>query len=165
MTEKIGVKRLDLEKSEWVMNGNEYYLEPEISVERYRWYEKYSIELAFGADFETVYRNIGTSINLFNDKKDVEAKASLYNLYTSLGNNIQNRTESALKLCSLFILRKGEDPAIFDEKIARDNINDWLKEGYAMRDFFSLAFNLIPGLLNALSSDSLTDSTEEKKAK
>jgi len=165
MIEKKQVKRLDLSKNEFVANGKNYYIEQDITTERYRWFEKYSIELAYGADFETVHNNIGNIINMFNDRKDVEAKHGLFNIYTSLKNRMEDRTDRALKLCSIFIMKEGDDPAIFDEKIARENINDWIKEGYAMQDFFTLAFNLIPGLLNALNSDSLTDSPEEPKAK
>ena len=160
--EKKQVKRLDLSKSEWIANGNKYYLEQDITTERYRWFEKYSIELAYGADFESHHNLIGNIINLFNEGKDVQAKSGLFNVNTSLQNRIENRTDRALKLCSLFILKEGEDPATYDEKIERDKIEDWKKEGFAMNDFFSLAFNLIPGLLDALNSDSLTTSKEEK---
>ena len=161
--EKKQVKRLDLSKSEFEANGNKYYIEQDITTERYRWFEKYSIELAYGADFETHHKSIGSIINLFNDGKDVQAKSGLYNIYTSLQNRIENRTDRALKLCSIFILREGENPATYEEKIEREKINDWTKEGYAMNDFFTLAFNLIPGLLNALQEDSLSSSEQEKK--
>lgn len=158
-------KRLDLSKSEFTANGNNYYIEHDITIERYRVFEKYSMELAFGADFETHYNNLGNIINLFNDHKDVEAKAGLWNIYTSIKNKIENRTDRALKLCSIFILREDEKPEEYSEKIEREKIEDWVKEGFIMNDFFTLAFNLIPGLLDALNSDSLTDSENKEQQK
>lgn len=159
------LKRLDLNKSEWEINGNNYYLQPNISAGRYKQYEKYSVAFGYGVDFETVYSTQATIINMLNDGKTVEGHAALYNLHTSMKNRIEDRANRAMKVCSVFILREDEDPAKFDEKIAKEKIKDWEEGGVAMNDFFRLAFNLVPGLLDALEKDSLKDSNSQSKKK
>lgn len=163
--DKKEVKRLDFNKIEFEANGHKYYLESEITTERYKWYEKYSLELAYGLDFASVHNNLGNIIKIFNDGKDVEAKAGLYNMYTSLKTRLEDRSDRALRLCTLFILREGENPAEYDLKLANEKIKDWEAEGYSMNDFFTLAFNLIPGLLKALEESSQISLENQEKEK
>jgi hypothetical protein len=165
MLEKKEVKRLDFDLDVWDLNGNKYYIEPNISAIRYKYYEKYSTELAYGNDFESINNTIGKIINMFNDDQDVQAKAGLYNLYTSMENSVKGKSDRAFRMCSLFLLREGEDPKEYDEKLEKEKINDFIKSGVSYVDFFRLAFNLVPGLLSALENDSQKDSKKGKEKK
>ena len=154
--ERKQVKRLDFKtiSSEGFETAKaKYYLEQDISVARYRVFEKYQLELAYGMDFETIHHNHANIINLIDKGKTVQAHAELHNMFTKFGHKLENRFDRAIRLCSLFILREGENPAEHDEKIEAEKIRDWEAEGISMNDFFTLAFNLIPGLLEALKTD------------
>lgn len=163
--EKKELQRLDLSKSEWVINGNNYYLEPNISAGRYKQYEKFSVEFGYGVDFESMHEQIGKAINMINDNHAVQGHTVLYNLYSSMKNNLEKRANRAMKVCSIFILKEGEDPAKYDNKLAEAKIKDWEDGGVAIDDFFHLAFNLVPGLLDALEADSQRDLKKVSKKK
>ena len=42
-------------------------------------------------------------------------------------------------LCSIFIIQAGEDVRTWDSSFADSKIMDWIKEGFSVEDFFTLA--------------------------
>ena len=77
----------------------------------------------------------------------MDASVLISNLLNSVKNGIEKRTQPYMRLCCLILIREDEDVTIYDEIFQKEKLNDLLKAGVDYRDFFALAMNLIPSLL------------------
>jgi hypothetical protein len=159
------LKKLDLSKDSFTANGREYFFKNTLTIARYEAFEELQIKLGFTHDFKSMYGHLGSIIKLFNDNKDVQAKAMLYNTYSSIGERLDKRTAPALELCCLFIITQDEDITVIDETVMKSKIEDWKKEGFDMMDFFQLALNLLPSYIETWKATSLTGLEQTKSQK
>ena len=86
---------------------------------------------------------------LLDKGKMAQASVKVHNLMTGIADRVDKRQPVMLRICSLFVNTKGEDPNEWSDELAEKKINDWSKEGYAMADFFSLAAVVVPGFTTA----------------
>lgn len=150
------LKRLDLSKDEFEANGTKYYIRNSLTITRFIEYEKLQSDVGFGKSFQGIYNDLDTAIGLANKGKGVEAWNVLFNLRDGIAQKLENRMHPSLLLCSLFIITEGEDITIYDEKVMNKKIDDWVKEGFDVTDFFQLAGNFVTGyieVLNEVSQD------------
>lgn len=148
--EKPIEKRLPMDQESFVANGNVYYFADSLSITRYQIYEELSTEMTFGTNFSGLMKTF-REINDASQNWEVVGKAMhrifelTYNQMRAIGNYVQHGENKLLKFCALFIVRAGEDLATWDEHLASEKINDWTVEGFAMKDFFHLAYKRING--------------------
>ncbi|MDB4433154.1 hypothetical protein N9166_00260 [bacterium] len=57
----------------------------------------------------------------------------------SFKGELTSRYPAAYYICTLFIIREGEDLNSWNFEAADEKINDWVKENYRAVDFFGLA--------------------------
>jgi hypothetical protein len=146
-------------------NGKTYLVRPTLSLERFEEFEKLQIEVGFSTDFENIFKNIRKAFDLLEEGKTATTAVILYNIMNGVKNKIENRENPVLLLCTLFICAPDENTTIYDLELNKLKIEDWKKEGIAAESFFSLAFNLVTGLLEACGNDLvniLTPITENK---
>jgi hypothetical protein len=139
-----------------------------LTVSRWEEFEKLQPRLGFGLDFAGIFSTLNLSIDLANKGKGVEAWNLIYNLKTSVGERLENRIDSAMSICCLFLNREDEDITSVDIELFKEKVSDWKQEGIAAVDFFVLASNLVRGFVEALQTDSPTFSqgkTIKKKSK
>mgnify|MGYP003612040033 CR=1 FL=1 len=157
------LKELPLDATSFMANGVEYFIKTSLSVERYRWFEKYQVTFGFAREFKQIYDNLVRSIDLANKGKGLEAWNIIFNLKEEIGkNNLDNRHHNGMYICALFIVTEDEDLTVWDEQIAEKKINNWNKEGYDVNCFFRLAANLVVGYIDCL--DSIFQHTSEVAA-
>jgi len=138
------LKHLDFSASEFMANGTRYLVKGSLSLERYRWYEKYEVSFGFARKFKDIVKELDKSIDLANKGKGLEAWNIIFNLKESIGKNrLDDHWDNGKYMCALFIVTENEDLTEWDEQIANKKINDWNKEGYENDDFFRLAANLV----------------------
>lgn len=144
-------------KAEFEANGVKYRIrtaDEGVSIARFNEYQKMAGMMGFGATFQKLYENHQKAIKLANGVVSKE------NTFTDLVlhlNAIQEgilkaseeRNSIALYICSLFIVREGEDLTTWSMELARDKIDDWNREGYHAEDFFFLALTSVGGFKNA----------------
>lgn len=146
-------------KSEFVANGHRYTIRKPgeaFTIERWNAYEKLSILYRFKNTPESVkealqecHKTLNSLVIGANPQKTV--LDVVYTL-TSIIDAINERKSSAsyyLQICTLFIVRDGENLAEWNEGMAEEKINDWQSEGLLMQDFFGLAVRS----LNELASE------------
>lgn len=144
------LKRLDMSKTSFIANGNTYYIESGLSIERFCEYQILEKEAGFGLSFKKIFENLKELHGLMNQVKFVEAAVKLDNLMRGVA-KLEEREPTLLKICALFINTKDEDrTTINDDMIAR-KIEDWKTE-YDVRDFFTLALNMVDGFIEIYSS-------------
>ena len=125
------LKKIDLSQSSFEANGVTYYIKDTLSVERYRWFEKYQVTFGFAREFKQIYDMLVKSVDLANKGKGLEAWNIIFNLKEEIGkNNLDNRMHNGMYICALFIVEENEDLTSWDEQLANKKIDNWNKEGY-----------------------------------
>ena len=159
-----GVKRLNMEAKTFMANGNKYHYGMQLSIERFVEYEKMNLWAGFGMEFDKILGEIKTAYGLLNKSKPADAAVILKNLDDGVTRNVDSRTHPMLNLCALYINREGENEKVVDLKLMDEKIEDWRKEGYAISDFFQLAFNFINGFIPIYneSIQAISKSVKEK---
>lgn len=155
------LKELNFSETAFMANGTEYFVKSSLSVERFRWFEKYQVNFGFARDFKTIYDNLKKSIDLANKGKGVEAWNCVFNLYEQVGKIVdeEKAVHQAFLICALFICTEDEDVTQWDENKAIKKIEDWNREGITANSFFQLAANLVNGYIDAL--EEISRSTSE----
>ena len=139
------LKKLTLNESEFVANGKLYFIEPELSAERFKRMQELEIELGFGANYKHLFDGLKKSYGLLNENKFADAAVFIHNLMNSLA-GLEERRDPIMEYCAMFINTAGEDRRKVDEKMIESKINDWKEEGINYHDFFRLAVNMVRGL-------------------
>lgn len=139
------LKNVTLEDVNFIANGNKYFIEPQISIERFKQMQKLEIEFSFGSSYKELMSGIKECYASINKGQFGDSAVILHNLMNSIS-NLESREHPILEYCALFINREGEDRRAYDEKINAEKIIDWKEEGIAMHDFFKLAVNMVSGL-------------------
>ena len=149
-----GLKDPGLDATSFTANGNEYVIAPSISVQRWEEYEILGVEIGLGRTFEHIHDQHVKLLGLLNRMAQKDAVLGdmaviLNDLVT--GGMIQQAREihPALKMCALFMNRKGEDTRTITEEMIAEKVADWRAEGMAMTYFFRFAFRSIPGFVTA----------------
>ena len=167
------VKRLPKNIKQFTANGKKYHISKALSVERWRYFEDYQALVGFGRSFQDIFEQVKKAYEALQHPKIADASVYLHNILMGVKEKLEERHDPGLMLCALFINREGEDETVYDEEVMKSKILDWQKEGYAMADFFSLAFNLVPfftdnykdvleNISNQQKKDKITQSSEKK---
>ena len=157
------LKRLDLEATEFEANGKKYFVKQSLSVERFRWFEKYQVDFGFGRTYKSIADSLKKSVELGNKGKGIEAWNIILNLTNAIGEGLEKRTNNAMMICALFIVIEDEDLTKWDEQEQLIKIADWNEEGFDVNSFFQLAANLVQGFIADLE-EILSDTSELTKA-
>ena len=142
-------KRLNLEEKTFEANGKTYQVTQHISIDRFIEFERLQAHVGFGIDFKNIYEKLGKAYEHMNKNKLADAAVIIHNLANGIGENLEKREHPILNMCALFINRDDENAGVLDEDLMEAKIKDWKEEGYAMDDFFSLAFNFVDGFIPA----------------
>ena len=139
-------------KSEFIANGNTYYICPPEKVFNFaKWNAYQQLEQALGLNktpqeiYDSFKRLYDNQIRLMSDTKDnwltLQSKNMLdcLNCLDSMKPSDYQRLPMAYYLCTLFIVRKGADLSYWNVDLAQDYINDWTEENLSPYDFFHIA--------------------------
>jgi len=138
-------------------NGVRYFIrsaDEGISIGRFNEYQRMSAMVGFGATFQKIYENLAKAIQLANgvvkdENTFIDLALHLRAMQESILDASEDRNSLALYLCTLFIVRKGEDLTTWSMEDAKEKIDDWNREGYSAEDFFQLALGSVNGFRNA----------------
>jgi hypothetical protein len=157
------LKHLDFKATEFMAMGKKYFVKQSLSVERFRWFEKYQVDFGFGRSYKSISDALKKAIEFGNKGKGIEAWNIVLNLVLAIGEGLEKRTNNAMMICALFIVTEDEDLTKWDEQMQLAKINDWNDEGYDVNSFFQLAANLVTGFIEDLE-DILSNTSELAKA-
>jgi hypothetical protein len=162
-------KMLPQDVKEFTANGTQYRVSSSMSFERYEAYQVLQVELGLARTFEQFHAELKEAYGLCNQVatgKPVfgDLAVLLRDLVIGAASIGEHQTPTVLKLCALFINKKGEDVRTIDEEIIEDKIADWREEGIDIRFFFGFALRSIPGYTEALRAASPDISLEKDGA-
>jgi len=155
--EAQGVKRIDFKKNFILCEkpfDNEdkprkYYFHDTMSVDYYEVYEDLEMLISKGRSYADVYNSQKKVHELLNQSKVADAAIENYNSMALVSEKLQKREHPALRMVALFSCKEDENRDKFDDVVMDKKIRDWRNEGFAMEDFFHLAFNLVEGFLES----------------
>lgn len=136
------LKKIDLAEGSFIANGNKYTILSAIPLSRYREFKKLQARLVYGMDVKTLLSNCIKAFNYLNSPKPEPANAAIviHNIMNGIKDmEDESREDPAIAICSLIIIRDGEDVGTFDKALSSEKISDWEKEGLDPNDFFQLA--------------------------
>jgi len=139
------LKELKFGDNTFEANGKKYFVEPQISSERFAKMQELEIELSFGFNYEHHFKNLQKLKENLNKSNFVDSAVLVQNMLTSVA-DLEDRRHPVMWYCACFINREGEDRRGIDEKEFEDKINDWNLEGIDYHSFFRLAVNMVRGL-------------------
>ena len=124
-----------------------------IGFERYTLFQKLSLKRGFGRDFAQIYEalekiKLGIAGETTVARLRADSIVSITALQDSVADFGNEQFDAALWLCTLFVLREGEDVASYSEAVAEEKIKDWAAYGYSELDFFFLSGNMVPNYGN-----------------
>jgi hypothetical protein len=157
------LKTLEPGQTQFTANGKEYRIEKNLSFDRWRDFQKMEIELSFGQTMQQFVDMLIDQKKHLNKTNFADAAVLNQNLLLGVATMNDGRWPAIVRMCTLFINYKGEDPNKIDEATIQEKINDWRTEGYAMGGeggFFLLALAAIPGFASAFQNASRSTSLQ-----
>lgn len=128
-------------------NGTEYLIRTSLTITRFEEFEKLQIYVGYGVDFRNMFGNLRKAYDYMNNSKIADASVVLYNIMNGIKDQLEERENEVLQLCTLFICTEDEDLTKHDPVLMDKKIQDWKEEGIAMESFFTLAFSLVNGFM------------------
>ena len=156
------LKTLDLSKDRFEADGRKFFIEKEISINRFRKYEILEYELGTGTTWADCFRQDKQILALLNKGLPVDAGHIIHNRLNKVKHHLEDREHTALMVCALFINEKDEDRTVFDELVMKSKIDAWKKE-YSVLGFFHLAVNLVRDFIPIYEEVLKSISEAEKK--
>lgn len=141
----------------FVANGNKYtILSPEEDLPPFRFtqYQKFTSLVGFDLDFNNLFNQINEiqDIVLGDEQSTLIKKKVLLQVQAILEgmkSTSKQRYTTIFYICSLFIIKEGEDMAKFAMKEAEGKIDDWNKALIPANDFLELALTGVQGFIDA----------------
>lgn len=144
------LKKIDFDKGWFDAGGKRYYIQSNLSFERYKKYIEFQHKLAFGATVEQHITFVNYVVSVLSGPltgmalhKVLENAMNVQNAYK---NFVADKMDPVFEFLTLFINRADEDVTVWDERIAKEKVNDWSTAGYDPHDFFLLLGMLSPTL-------------------
>jgi hypothetical protein len=155
-------KKFDPNCKEFEANGMKFFVNNKLSIARYEQYEKLQPRLAYGIDFETMFKLHNQLYQNLNDRKFADSAVICHNLMSGIRDLLDSKREdAALLMCALAINGENEDPGVYDEQVQKEKIEHWRKEGFAMEGFFLFAASIMKGLPKAYNAYIMDQVTEK----
>jgi hypothetical protein len=126
-----------------------YYIHDTLSVARFEVFEDVHMMLAKGRDYGAVFASEKKVHELLNKGEVANAAIENYNSMMLVKEKIEKRFHPAMRLVALFANLDTEDMTKYDEVAQNKKIDDWIREGFAMNDFFTLAFSFANDILES----------------
>lgn len=150
---------------EFIANKRKYIVKNSLSIARFKEYEKLVPQLTLGTGFEEMFASLKKAYAYLNSPqpKPLDAGIIIHNLMNGIaGINDGKRIHPALKMAALVIDREDENPAVYDEQLMLEKINDWHVEGLDATSFFALSLSSIQGFNEELNRSILAKEKEKQ---
>lgn len=159
-------------KRTFAANDQKYIIltgEEVLNVNRWSAYEKLQSMLGFNASIQSLVNQIH---EIEQDlTKVMQGKSALLQVVKRLSQlkdaikgDIEGRFSKALYICTLFIIREGEDISKWSMSDAEGKIEDWANESIAINDFLILALRYCTNFTKLWIENTVSGS-EQKESK
>jgi hypothetical protein len=156
------LKRIDIQGGQktFEANGRTYHIEVGMCSERLAEYQCLEIEVGFSVSFNQFFNHLGEMRTQLNQLHLVEGFVILDNLQRGIA-NLEAKRNAVMRMCTMFINETDEDRSKYSEDMIARKIADW--QEYDVRDFFTLALNMVEGFMHNYINVSRIISAQDKK--
>lgn len=152
------LKQIPNNGTPFVANGKEYFVEENLSIDRWIYMNELTIQLGFGVEYEEMQQNWFSVIDLADKQKFAQIVIMAHNQVNGIS-KIYSREPMILKFCALFMNTADEDRGTISEDVITRKIEDWKKEGLGIDGFLEFSLLKVKGLAesfrNAIQEDFL----------
>lgn len=156
-------KKIIRSKGYFIANGNKYIIHQSMPIGRYSSFEKFQVSALDDKDPLSLLQDLVGVYNLLNQSKVADATVKLHNTLNGLERINQQEHHPMLWICTCFIIKEGADFSVYNEAEGRVAIEDWIAEGFDVRDFFDLARDFVNCFIQISRSDIAPTSEEVEK--
>ena len=154
-------RRVDKLKS-FNASGSVYNVTSSLPIRRYEIFEQQQIKVAYKMSIPKMFDQLRKIYDLNEQGKTNEIAVIVHNLLTAV-KDIGNEHNPLLVICTLYIVKEGEDLSDWSQELCDAKIEDWKNAGISMESFFSLALVTISTSMNVYEGVSRTTLEEKKK--
>jgi hypothetical protein len=151
------------ETGSFVANGVTYYIEEELSIDRWIKYQAIVMELGYDVEYEGVQMKLREAWDMLRQSDFANSAVCLYNLMNGIA-KMHHRNPVILKFCALFFNTANEDRGMINDDQIGQKIEDWKKEGLGIDGFFVFALLKVKGLAENYkkASQKLTEAAQSE---
>jgi hypothetical protein len=153
------LKTIDFATGVFTANGQDYFIESELSIERAVWKEHFTLELETGVAVGKQTQDWEKAWSLCNEMKFGDLAVLCHENRQAFVKLFENKP-TILKLCALFCNTADEDRRTINNTLIDTKISDWFEEGYSFQSFLELALSIL-----SVEVESLKKPTEAILAK
>lgn len=146
MSKKL--KQLDPNVRSFVANQKTYYIETQLSIERFHDFQLYEKEAGFSMTFKSLVETLLEVYEDLNQMKVADASVKVHNVLSGI-TKVQEKEHPLLKICALFMNTEDENRDVITDDMIRTKIEDWA--GYDVGGFFTIALNSVNGFFKIYS--------------
>lgn len=143
----------DIDSKQITANGNTYYLESELSIERFIAFQKLEVELAYQTGFAGVMKALDRAKVFLNKTDFVSASVEITNIQDVMRKSDKDKRIPSIDICSLFLNTKDEDRRWITDQMLEEKQKDFEAEGIPVSFFLTLAQNLVIGYKEHLKTE------------
>lgn len=147
-------KRINIKSGQFTAGGETYYIQTTLSVARYVEYLKRVPKLSYHTTFKGLWDALHKIYQVTSSGNDMifaiqTARETAWNVLDAIQRFDEHEIPDIVDFVALFCVKEGEDPGKFDHSEHEGKKAAIAGEGYAIQDFFTLAFALIEGFSDA----------------
>ena len=142
------LKNLDPNARSFVANQKTYFIETQLSIDRFHEYQILEKGAGFSTSFKSMVDSLVEIYEDLNTMRAADAAVKIHNLLAGI-TKVQEKEHTLLKMCALFMNTEDEDRDIITDDMIRTKIEDW--RGYDVGGFFTIALNSVSGFFKVYS--------------
>ena len=127
-----------------------YFLEPHLSVERYKMMQKFELEMSYSVSFKHLYQKLSDVYDTLNKGQFADSSVKIRDIIEGTHRiDDENNFPAIVKYASLMINSENEDRKSFDENEMNKKIEIWNNAGIPINTFFAVALHSVNGLMQS----------------
>jgi len=141
-----------------------FFLEPHVSLERFRALQKLQLEMAYATDFKTMYENLKEIYGLLNQTKFADSAVMIRDMIEGFHRiDDKNNYPAILRYAALILNTDEEDRNAYDEEAMTRKIKLWGEAGVPIQPFFTIVLHSVRGLMENYKEIGQNISKEEQE--
>jgi hypothetical protein len=132
----------------------EYFLEPHLSVERYKMMQKFELEMTYATTFKKLYDQLNQVYDTLNKCQFADSSVKIRDLIEGCHRlDDENNFPAIIKYASLMLNTDKENRKVFDERQMKEKIEIWNNAGVPIQCFFAVALHSVNGLMESFKEN------------
>lgn len=144
------------------VGDKEYFLEPHVSLDRYKMMLKLELEIGYQTNFSKHFKSLEKLAESLNKLQLMDSCVQLRDIMDSVRRLDDKHDEMpVIKYCALIFNTKDEDRNAVDEQLMTEKIKDFKASGISASSFFAVVLRSVNGLLQIYRANTQDTSAKD----